>query len=171
MSKSLLGASRGRAGPLDPAHRSFLFRGCFARVAGEVLTVSFPAGSISARMGAAAPDGSVRWSAPRAVARTIEVRCTAGAPTPSDRRAYPRSPAPPAGPGVRFHGAVRYCRLVLPEGPALLVQGSVVSITGLAGSSRPFDTAELLSHPLVAASRAKPRDSGVDPSGPHQPFP
>ena len=163
--------TRGSTSPLDPALRSFLFRGCFARVAGEVLTVTFPEGPLSARLGTAAPDGSVRWTAPRAVVRAIDVRCAAGAPMPFERHAWPSSPTPPAGAIVRFQGAVRYCGLVLPEGPALLVQGSVVSIKGLAGSSRPFDTAEFVWRPAALLSSAKPRDSGVDPSGPHQPFP
>ncbi len=171
VSKSLVGAATGRRSPLDPLHRSFLFRGCFARVLGDVLTVSFPAGRLSARFGAADARGGVRWSAPREVQRAIDVRCAAGVPTPFDRRAYPKAPAPQAGVSVRFHGAVRYCRLVLPDGPALLVQGSVTSITGLAGAARPFDTAELVGSAVSDERRAKPRDSGVDPSGPHQPFP
>jgi hypothetical protein len=169
VSKALVGASRGRAGPLDPALRSFLFRGCFARVTGDVLTVSFPAGPVTARLGTAAP-GGVRWTAPRKVPRAIDVRCAAGTPAPFDRAAWPKAPAPALGVRVRFHGAVRYCRLVLPEGPALLVQGTARSIRGLAGSARPFDTAELLAGPPAAARGAKPR-GGVDPSGPHQPFP
>lgn len=171
VSRSSPGVSRGRASPLDPALRSFLFRGCFARIAGEVLTVTFPRGPLSVSLGTAGPDGSVRWTAPRAVSRAIDVRCAAGAPVPFERRAWPRSPAPPAGASVRFHGAVRCCRLVLPEGPVLLVQGSVVSLEGLAGSPRPFDTAEFVWRPAAAPRGAKPRDSGVDPSGPHQPFP
>ena len=182
VSTSLVGARTGRgsgraphdrasAPALDPAHRSFLFRACLARARGGVLTVSFPTGLLSVRFGAAATGGGVRWTAPRKATGSIEVRCAPGAPQAFDRRAYPKAPAAAGGPTVTFHGAVRYCRLVLPDGPALLVQGSVVRIAGLPGSARPFDTAEILSSPASTAKRALPPIGGIDPSGPHQPFP
>jgi hypothetical protein len=153
------------------SERSFLFRGCSLRAAGTALTVT-SAGALSVRLGAASAAGVVRWTTPTAVTGPVVIECGPGAPSLFDRRAARKRPVASGGLSITFRGAVRYSRLLLDDGPALLVQGSAVRLTGLPGGARPFDTASFF--PPVetdAVHGGSGRDGGVDPSGPHQPFP
>jgi hypothetical protein len=166
--------ARARKTPARPAsgggERSFLFRGCSAHAADGALTVS-SASPLSVRLGSGTATGLVRWSTPVAVAGPIEVECAAGAPSLFDRRASRKRRAAKDGLSITFRGALRYSRLLLDDGPALLVQGSVLRITGLPGAAHPFDTASFSPQPAPDSLKPAGVRGGVDPSGPHQPWP
>ena len=166
--------------------KAFLFGTCLVEQRGATLTVTLPPSGLTLRGGSV--DRGIAWSSELLPGDLVTLQCAGRAQTRLDGTGYPRRPRWTGGARVVFQGGATWCRLLLDEGPVLLVQAVVVSVKGLPRgfSLDAFETVRFEpAHEEVAAeaplapsprgamrmaAAGAPPDEG-EAGGPHEPWP
>ena len=154
------GAARGR--------KSFLFGGaCLVEQRADTLTITLEPGALFLR-GERLQEGAPTSTAEAIAPEEVIITCAGKAHLRHDSSEYPRHPRWRGGVQVVFRGGATFGRLLLDEGPVLLVQAAVRKVEGLP-QGLSLEAWETIRFEVVQggheAHAARPD------SGPHVPFP
>lgn len=164
----------------EQGRKSFLFGGaCLVEQRDSALTITLEPGALFLR-GESLVDGAPTSTAEAIAPTEIVITCAGTAHVRHDSVDWPSRPRWKGGARVVFRGGVAFSRLLLDEGPVLLVQAAVRAVEGLPRGVS-LEAWETVRFEVVAGGHEGGPGGGDDcrhggqggrpDCGPHHPFP